>query len=143
MNQTQRIVGQRAMRSQPCWPALDAVGNRLLMQRRRLSTPFQLLRAAIVFAAWVSASVFSSSPSSSDNHDDDLEAVVVGSDVCIGENASSSVCVGEDAESTPSAAEYGSVDGRGDWTIPQKVYRICDPAVAGISAWLVLVIVSV
>ena len=112
------------------------------MQRRRLSTPFQLLRAAIVFAAWVSASVFSSSPSSSDNHDD-LEAVVVGGEVCIGENALSSVCVGEDAESTPFAAEHGSVDGRGDWTIPQKVYRICDPAVAGISAWLVLVIVSV
>lgn len=131
------------MRSQPCWPALDAVGNRLLMQRRRLSTPFQLLRAAIVFAAWVSASVFSSSPSSSDNHDDDLEAVVVGGDVCIGFDASSGVCVGEDAESTPSAAEHGSVDGRGDWTIPQNVYRICDPAVAGISAWLVLVIVSV
>ena len=94
------------------------------MQRRRLSTPFHLLHAAIVFAAWVSASVFSSSPSSSDNHDDDIEAVVVWSDVCIGENASSSVCVGEDAESTPSAAEYGSVDGRGDWTIPEKVYRI-------------------
>ena len=124
-------------------PALDAVGYRLLMQRRRLSAPFQLLRAAIIFAAWVSANVFSSSSLSSDNHDDELEAVVAGGDVCVGENASSGVCAGEDAESMPSDAENGSVDGRGNWMIPQKVYRICDPAVAGISAWLVLVIVSV
>ena len=105
--------------------------------QRRLIAPFILAGAAIIFAAWVSAEAFSSSPSSSDDY-----AHVDDGDVCVGDNASSSVCVGEDESSTPSAAKTSDVDGHVYWMIPQKVHRICDPAVAAISAWLVLAIVS-